>query len=90
MDHTLKSEDTILSHLIPYIIHGWPDEKSELPFDLTAYWNFKSELIRVDGVICKGNKVLIPTVLLARMVEKTHSSQLVFENSIPIASDTLF
>ena len=45
MDHTFKlikratSEDTILSHLIPYIMHSWPDEKSELPFDLTAYWN---------------------------------------------------
>ena len=43
MDHTFELikratfEDTILSHLIPYIMYGWPDEKSKLPLDLTAY-----------------------------------------------------
>ena len=96
MDHNFvlikraTSEDTILSHLIPYIMHGWPGEKSELHFDLTAYWKFISELVAVDGVICNGNKVLIWSVMRTRLVEKIHSSHLGVENSIRNASDRLF
>ena len=71
-------------------MHGWPDEKSEFPFDLTAYWNFRSELSTVDGVICTGNKDLIPSVMRPRMVEKFDSSHLGVENSIQNVSDTLF
>ncbi|KAK2168207.1 hypothetical protein LSH36_19g02039 [Paralvinella palmiformis] len=65
-------------------------EKSELPFDPMAYWNFRSGLITVDGVICKGNKVLIPSVMRRHVVEKIHPSHLGVENSIQNASDTLF
>jgi len=43
----------------------------------------------VDGVICKGNKVLIPSVMRPYMVEKIHSSHQV-ESSIRYPSDTLF
>ncbi|KAK2143548.1 hypothetical protein LSH36_832g00015 [Paralvinella palmiformis] len=71
-------------------MHGWPDKRSELTFDLTAYWNFRSEIIKVDGVICKGNKLLIPSVMRPRMVEKIYSSHLGVENSLRNASDILF
>ena len=112
MDHTFElikratSEDKMLSHLIPCIMHGWPDEKSKLPFDLTAYWNFRSELITVDGVICKGNKVLILSLMHPRMVEKNpllypnqiscylllynHSEQMVSTKLIALCAERLY
>ena len=44
----------------------------------------------MDGVICKGNKVLIPSVMRPRIVKNIHSSHPEVENSIRTASDTLF
>jgi len=57
-------------------MHGGPDEKSSLPVDPAAYWNFRSELVIVDGVIYKGHKVVIPSVMRSSMIEKIHAFHL--------------
>ena len=44
-------DDPVLSHLIPYIQHGWPDHKSEVPPELCLFWNYRWEFVYVDGVI---------------------------------------
>ena len=46
VDHTFQLirratvEDAILSHIVPYIVHGWPEDKSELPASIHPYWTF--------------------------------------------------
>ena len=95
-DHTFKliqtstCTDPILSHLIPYITHGWPETKSQLPPELVQFWSYRSELTLSEGVIYKGCKVVIPTVMRARMLEKIHSAHQGVENSLKNAGDTLF
>ena len=96
LDHTYEeiktatAEDPLLSHLIPYITHGWPEEKHQLPPELTPFWNYRSELIVAENVIYKGTKIIIPQSMLARMLEKIHSPHQGIEKSIMNASDTLF
>ena len=84
------NEDPILCHLIPYIRHGWPEEKSMLPVELAPFWTYRSELTSTSSVIYKGTKILIPTVMRPRMLEKLHTSHQGVDNSIRNASDTLF
>ena len=96
LDHTYEeiktatAEDPLLSHLIPYITHGWPEEKHQLPPELTPFWNYRSELIVAENVIYKGTKIIIPQSMRARMLEKIHSPHQGIEKSIMNASDTLF
>ena len=96
LDHTFKliqlatAADPVLSHLAPYIQHGWPDDKSTVGTMLEAYWTFRSELTVVDGVLYKGSKLVIPSVMRPRMLEKIHSAHQGIEKSILNATDILF
>ncbi len=76
--------------MIPYVMHGWPDDKSQLPSDLSQFWTFRSELTIADGVLYKGAKILIPTTMRPTLLEKIHAAHQGVEKSIHNASDTLF
>ncbi|CAC5372727.1 unnamed protein product [Mytilus coruscus] len=56
------SKDDTLQTLTRLIIDGWPDEKNEVPKEVFEYWNFRDELSNVNGIILKGEKIIIPTV----------------------------
>ena len=40
---------------------GWPDKKEEVPPEIRNYVHFKEELTIEDGVLFKGNRVIVKT-----------------------------
>ena len=52
--------DSTLTDLTDLIITGWPDSMQDLPQHLYPYWCFRDELIILDGLVMKGNRVVIP------------------------------
>ena len=82
--------DPVLTSLKPLIKNGWPKKKSALAATLKPFFHYREDLVTSDNVIYKGNKVLIPTVMRQRMLEKIHSAHMGIEKSINNASDTLF
>ena len=59
----LRSEsksDPSLSSLQDIIVNGWPKRRDEIPKQLRPYWSYHDELWVEDGVILKGERVLIP------------------------------
>ena len=95
-DHTYSviqqatERDPILSHLIPYIQHGWPRSKEEMEKNLATFWSYRWELTYTDGVLYKGNKIIVPAAMRRRMLEKIHSAHQGIEKSILNATDTMF
>ena len=43
------------------IIQGWPKDIKQCPLPLHSYWNYRDELSIVDGIVVKGNHIIIPT-----------------------------
>ena len=54
---------------------GWPDKKEEVQTEIRNYFHFKEELTVQDGILFKGNRVIVPVALRPLMVEKVHSSE---------------
>ena len=43
------------------IIQGWPKDIKQCLLPLHSYWNYRDELSIVDGIVVKGNLIIIPT-----------------------------
>ena len=55
-----KSEcDPQMLMLKETIIQGWPKDIKQCPLPLHSFWNFRDELSIIDGVVVKGNRILI-------------------------------
>lgn len=83
------SDDTLQS-LKRVIIAGWPDVKEALPPQLMPYHSYRDELAVQDGLIFKGEHVIIPTSMRKTMKEKIHSSHLGIEGCLRRARESLF
>ena len=83
-------QDNSLQSLISIILNGWPDNKKDLPSELYSYWNYRDELTVNDGLIYKGEQVLIPNSLIKIMLEKLHHHHFGAASSIRMARDVFF
>ena len=54
-DSEETAQDSTLSTLREVVMRVWPDERSDCPATLLAYWNYRDELTVADGLILKGN-----------------------------------
>ncbi|CAC5393077.1 unnamed protein product [Mytilus coruscus] len=84
------SKDDTLQTLTRLIIDGWPDEKNEVPKEVFEYWNFRDELSNVNGIILKGEKIIIPTSMRKNMLNKLHEGHLGIEKTRKLARDSIF
>lgn len=72
----LSQEDAILKTLACVIKQGWPESKLYLPLEVQDHFPFKEELTLQNGVIFKGDRVVIPFQMRAELKRKLHSSYL--------------
>lgn len=66
--------DPTLSKLIPTIINGWPDTIQEVPEPIRSFWSFRDELSVEDGIVLKGDRVVIPLNLQQEMLRQLHAA----------------
>ena len=69
-------EDETLQQLLQTIKTGWPDYKQQVPWNSRQYFHARDEPVCQDGVIYKGNRLLIPTSMRAKFMSRIHSSHL--------------
>ena len=68
--------DEELQMLVRYINSGWPAKHSECSESIRKYFNFRDELCVVDGLILKGNHIVIPAKLRDDALSQLHWSHL--------------
>ncbi|XP_014676736.1 PREDICTED: uncharacterized protein K02A2.6-like [Priapulus caudatus] len=66
--------DSELQALESVILSGWPERQNELPTTLRQYWSYRDELSIQDGIIVKGERVVIPASMQCYILEKLHES----------------
>ena len=66
--------DDELCSLRAVIVDGWPDSQRHLAAPLRPYWSCRDELAVEDGLIMKGDRLVIPLSLQAEVLSKLHEA----------------
>lgn len=81
--------DSVMQKLIEVIMNGWPAKRNVDP-DLMPYYSFRDTLSHENGVVLKGEAVLIPKSLIDSMKARLHSAHLGFDSMMRRARGTIF
>lgn len=69
-------KDETMQMLREIIIHGWPESKDNLPVQLSEYFNLRDEFSVQDGLVFRGERVMIPLSLRKTMVDRIHTAHI--------------
>ena len=82
--------DLALQQLIHLATDGWPNNKSKVPALCSPYWTFHDQIIYHDGVVFKGEQIVIPKSMQPEMLKLIHSSHLGVEKCKRRACDVMY
>ena len=85
-----SAKDPTLSELREVITVGWPNKARELPQSLQPYWSFRDELSVEDGLILKGERILIPPKAQRYILDRLHDGHQGSEKTKLRAKDCVF
>ena len=66
--------DDQLQILKQVILRGWPETRNEVPPRVTEFCNYHDELAVYNGILFKGDRVVVPKDLRSEMMKRLHSS----------------
>jgi len=66
---SMTARDPLLQQTATYIVEGWPESVS-LP--MVPYEQVRAELSTTDGLILRGNRIVVPQILQREMIERIH------------------
>ena len=55
---------------------GWPEHKSDVPSIIFPYFNMRYEMSIQDGLVFKGERVVVPRASRSELLRRIHSSHL--------------
>ena len=84
------AKDPSLQELKHTVKKGWPDSKAETPPGTSPYWNYRDEISTHDGIMFKGERVIVPRSMQSEMLQIIHSSHLGTEKCKRRARDVLY
>ena len=68
--------DTSLQTVIKLVWDGWPQDKHNIPPQALPYFDMRDSLSIVDGILVKGEAIVIPSELRASITKRLHSAHL--------------
>ena len=81
--------DTKMNILKSYILNGWP-ERNKMASELTIYHNMRDILSYEDGIILKGEAILIPSALQGDITKRLHSAHMGYNSMIRRARSLVY
>ena len=82
--------DENLTQVMRVVQNGWPEEKAQVPPAAAPYFTFRDEITVQDGIVYKGQQVIVPKMLQSEMLKKVHSSHQGIEACSHRARESLF
>ena len=79
-----------LGDLIHTINSGWPDHRSEVTRTVQPYWNVRSELAMLDGIVYRGMGIVVPPSLQRSMLQLIHQTHMGIVKSKQRAWEVLY
>ena len=82
--------DAELQALGPIITQGWPERRADVASQLQVYFPFREELSIQDGVVFKGEGIVVPSSLRQCMMDKVHASHLGIQGCLRRAKEAFY
>jgi len=73
------SQDVVLQRLKQTIIQGWPETRGETDDEIKPYWNGREEYHVAEGLIFKGDRIVVPKSRYKTMLQRTHEGHMGME-----------
>ncbi|UYV70775.1 K02A2.6-like, partial [Cordylochernes scorpioides] len=67
-----QKEDSLCSQVANYCTGGWPKNKKEVDPEIRGYWQFQDDLTYQNGLLLRGQRILIPRSMRKEILEKLH------------------
>ena len=83
-------EDETLQLLRSTVENGCPTNKREALPGVRPYWNYRDEISHHNGLLFKGERVIIPTSMSRDMLQVIHSPHLGAEKCKQSAKNVLY
>ena len=84
------AKDAVLQLLRRHILEGWPDHKKDAPEEIRAYTGFRDELSEKDGLIFKGEQLIVPKSLQSDMLQRLHQGHMGRDKCLATAKQVFF
>ena len=75
---------------IQLVLEGWPENKRDTPSCALPYFDVRDSLSVIDGILVKGEAVVIPSELRASIKKRLHSAHLGCDSMLRRARGTTF
>jgi hypothetical protein len=96
MTHSLiqaaTAEDSTMQTVKEYIAKGWPDQRSDVKLEARPFFHVHDELAydNDNGLIFKGQRIVIPRSQRQRIREKLHHSHQGIQSTLRRARDSVY
>ena len=70
------NNDLVLNSLKHVILKGWPNYYSQCPQEVREYWQHRDTLTVEDGLIYKGERLVVPRTMRNLIKTKIHEGHL--------------
>lgn len=82
--------DPVLQKLQRTAHNGWPSEKSSVDLAIREYWSVRDEINQQDGILLRGERLIVPSSLRKEMLHRIHESHFGIERCKRRARDVLY
>lgn len=82
--------DPTMQMIKSLIIKGWPEQAKQLRDDVKVFHKYKDELAWQDGVVFRSRRIVVPTAMRKRIIEKVHAAHNGIEATIKLAQANVF
>ena len=87
-EHT--SKDQVMQQMLEYVMKGWPRMQKDCIEQLRAYHTFKEEISTIDGLLFKGQRLIVPSALRSKVLQVLHRSHMGITKTQDMARSTFF
>ena len=82
--------DEHLQMLKKVVLEGWPNDKQDVPIEAMPYFSYRDEISLQDGLLFRGERVIIPKSMRQEMKVRIHSSHMGIDACLRRARECLY
>lgn len=69
-------DDSQMKLLMETVTEGWPAKRSDIPDVLKPYWDVRDYITTLEGLVFKGQQVVVPQAMRKQILGELHQSHL--------------
>ena len=84
------ADDKDMCRLRQMILTGWPEDKADVPEENKKYFTFREEMSVQNGLIFKGDRIVVPVSMRSSIKERLHASHIGIQGCLRRARETVY